>query len=165
MRSDEENTCLGALGGTWRGGAGVADDAVPPIGVMAVLPLVAEAAAVASGLVDGQVYTWLPAVWRHDGHWYKMTAKPGTYNDNDPIGVPDVTILSNLVLDKVFGIKDLRTDKRIDLVGGIRGLGELKRRVDNGDNSANGLYIHFIYTPQSPSATLLNTPCTFGLTT
>ncbi len=68
-----------------------------------------------------------------DGHWYKMTAKPGTYNDNDPIGVLDVTILSNLVLDKVLGIKDLRTDKRIDFVGGIRGLGELKRRVDNGE--------------------------------
>lgn len=68
-----------------------------------------------------------------DGHWYKMTAKPGTYNDSDPIGVLDVTILSNLVLDKVLGIKDLRTDKRIDFVGGIRGLGELKRRVDNGE--------------------------------
>ena len=68
-----------------------------------------------------------------DGHWYKMNAKPGTYNDSDPIGVLDVTILSNLVLDKVLGIKDLRTDKRIDFVGGIRGLGELKRRVDNGE--------------------------------
>ncbi len=68
-----------------------------------------------------------------DGHWYKMTAKPGTFDDSDPIGVLDVTILSNLVLDKVLGIKDLRTDKRIDFVGGIRGLGELKRRVDNGE--------------------------------
>lgn len=68
-----------------------------------------------------------------DGKWYKMTAKNGTYNDNDPIGVLDVTILSNLVLDKVMGIKDLRTDKRIDFVGGIRGLGELKRRVDSGE--------------------------------
>ena len=68
-----------------------------------------------------------------DGHWYKMTAKAGTFDDNDPIGVLDVTILSNLVLDKVLGIKDLRTDKRIDFVGGIRGLGELKRRVDNGE--------------------------------
>ena len=67
------------------------------------------------------------------GKWYKMTAKQGTYNDQDPIGVLDVTILSNLVLDKVLGIKDLRTDKRIDFVGGIRGLGELKRRVDNGE--------------------------------
>jgi len=68
-----------------------------------------------------------------DGLWYKLNAKTGTYNDNDPIGVLDVTILSNLVLDKILGIKDLRTDKRIDFVGGIRGLGELKRRVDNGE--------------------------------
>lgn len=68
-----------------------------------------------------------------DGKWYSMTAKKGTYNDNDPIGVLDVTILSNLVLDNVLGIKDLRTDKRIDFIGGIRGLGELKRRVDNGE--------------------------------
>jgi len=68
-----------------------------------------------------------------DGIWYKLTAKPGRYNDSDPIGVLDVTILSALVLDKVFGIKDLRTDKRIDFVGGIRGLGELKRRVDSGE--------------------------------
>ncbi len=68
-----------------------------------------------------------------DGFWYKLTAKPGRYNDNDPIGVLDVTILSALVLDKILGIKDLRTDKRIDFVGGIRGLGELKRRVDSGE--------------------------------
>jgi len=68
-----------------------------------------------------------------DGKWYKLNAKSGTYNDNDPIGVLDVTILSNLVLDKILGIKDLRTDKRIDFVGGIRGLNELKRRVDNGE--------------------------------
>ena len=68
-----------------------------------------------------------------DGHWYKLNAKAGTFNDSDPIGVLDVTILSNLVLDKILGIKDLRTDKRIDFVGGIRGLGELKRRVDNGE--------------------------------
>lgn len=68
-----------------------------------------------------------------DSEWYKLTAKPGTYNDNDPIGVLDVTILSNLVLDKVLGISDLRTSKRIDFVGGIRGLGELKRRVDSGE--------------------------------
>ena len=67
------------------------------------------------------------------GKWYSMVAKNGTYNDNDPIGVLDVTILSNLVLDEILGIKDLRTDKRIDFVGGIRGLGELKRRVDNGE--------------------------------
>ena len=68
-----------------------------------------------------------------DGHWYKMTAKAGKYDDNDPIGVLDVKILSDHVLDKILGIKDLRTDKRIDFVGGIRGLGELKRRVDNGE--------------------------------
>ena len=68
-----------------------------------------------------------------DGHWYKMTAKAGTYDDNDPIGVLDVKILSDNVLDNILGIKDLRTDKRIDFVGGIRGLGELKRRVDSGE--------------------------------
>ncbi len=68
-----------------------------------------------------------------DGHWYKMTAKEGKYDDNDPIGVLDVKILSDHVLDTILGIKDLRTDKRIDFVGGIRGLGELKRRVDNGE--------------------------------
>ncbi|HRW62009.1 MAG TPA: DUF1015 family protein, partial [Bacteroidales bacterium] len=67
------------------------------------------------------------------GNWYKLNAKPGTYNDNDPIGVLDVTVLSNLVLDNVLDIKDLRTSKRIDFVGGIRGLGELKKRVDRGD--------------------------------
>ena len=68
-----------------------------------------------------------------EGVWYSLTAKPGRYNDSDPIGVLDVTILSNLVLDKILGIKDLRTDKRIDFVGGIRGLGELSRRVDSGE--------------------------------
>jgi len=67
------------------------------------------------------------------GKWYKLNAKHGTFNDSDPIGVLDVTILSNLVLDKILGIKDLRTDKRIDFIGGIRGLGELKRRVDSGE--------------------------------
>jgi len=67
------------------------------------------------------------------GKWYKLNAKHGTFNDNDPIGVLDVTILSNLVLDKILGIKDLRTDKRIDFIGGIRGLAELKRRVDSGE--------------------------------
>ena len=67
------------------------------------------------------------------GKWYSLTAKEGRYNDADPIGVLDVTISSNLILDKILGIKDLRTDKRIDFVGGIRGLGELKRRVDSGD--------------------------------
>ena len=68
-----------------------------------------------------------------DGIWYSLTARPGRFDDNDPIGVLDVTILSNLVLDSILGIKDLRTDKRIDFVGGIRGLGELKRRVDSGE--------------------------------
>jgi uncharacterized protein (DUF1015 family) len=67
------------------------------------------------------------------GKWYSLTAKPGTYDDNDPIGILDVTISSNLILDEILGIKDLRSDKRIDFVGGIRGLGELKRRVDSGE--------------------------------
>jgi len=67
------------------------------------------------------------------GKWYQLNAKPGTFNDNDPIGVLDVTILSNLVLDQILGISDLRTSTRIDFVGGIRGLGELKKRVDGGD--------------------------------
>ncbi len=67
------------------------------------------------------------------GNWYSFTAKPGRYNDQDPIAVLDVTILSNLVLDRILGIKDLRTDKRIDFVGGIRGLGELAARVDSGE--------------------------------
>lgn len=67
------------------------------------------------------------------GKWYRLSTKNGRYDDNDPIGVLDVTILSNLVLDKILGIKDLRTDKRIDFVGGIRGLGELVRRVDSGE--------------------------------
>jgi uncharacterized protein (DUF1015 family) len=68
-----------------------------------------------------------------EGQWYSMTAKPGTYDDADPIEVLDVTILSRLVLDQILGIKDLRTSNRIDFVGGIRGLGELKRRVDDGE--------------------------------
>ena len=67
------------------------------------------------------------------GKWYSLTAKPGTYDDNDPIRVLDVTISSNLILDEILGIKDLRSDKRIDFVGGIRGLEELKRRVDSGE--------------------------------
>lgn len=67
------------------------------------------------------------------GKWYSLTAKPGTYDDNDPIGVLDVTISSNLILDYILGIKDLRSDKRIDFVGGIRGLGELSKRVDSGE--------------------------------
>ena len=65
--------------------------------------------------------------------WYQLKAKEGRYDDNDPIGVLDVTISSNLILDKILGIKDLRSDKRIDFVGGIRGLGELQRRVDSGE--------------------------------
>ena len=65
-------------------------------------------------------------------HWYKLTAKPGTYTD-DPIGVLDVTVSSNLILDKLLGIKDLRSDKRIDFVGGIRGLQALQDRVDSGE--------------------------------
>ena len=68
-----------------------------------------------------------------EGQWYSLTARPGRYDDADPIGVLDVTILSRLVLDKILGIKDLRTDNRIDFVGGIRGLGELSRRVDSGE--------------------------------
>ena len=68
-----------------------------------------------------------------EGRWYSLVAKTGRYDDNDPIGVLDVTILSNLVLDKILGITDLRTSKRIDFVGGIRGIGELSRRVDSGE--------------------------------
>ena len=67
------------------------------------------------------------------GEWYSLTAREGTYNDSDPIGVLDVTISSDLILRDILGIKDLRSDKRIDLIGGIRGLEELKRRVDNGE--------------------------------
>ena len=67
------------------------------------------------------------------GKWYKLTAKDGTYDNNDPVGVLDVSILTNTILDPVLDIKDLRTSKRIDFVGGIRGLGELQRRVDNGE--------------------------------
>ena len=71
-----------------------------------------------------------------EGEWYSLTAKPGTYDDNDPIGVLDVTICSNLIFDKLLDIKDLRTCTRIDFVGGIRGLGELKKRVDSGEMAA-----------------------------
>lgn len=67
------------------------------------------------------------------GKWYAMEAKKGTYNDTDPIGVLDVTILSEQILTPLLNIKDLRTDKRIDFVGGLRGLGELRRRVDSGE--------------------------------
>lgn len=67
------------------------------------------------------------------GKWYSLTAKEDTYDDCDPIGVLDVSISSNLILDRILGIKDLRRDKRVDFVGGLRGLGELKRRVDSGE--------------------------------
>ncbi|KAA6332148.1 hypothetical protein EZS27_019315 [termite gut metagenome] len=70
------------------------------------------------------------------GKWYSLTAKSETYNDSDPIGVLDVTISSRLILDELLGIKDLRSDKRIDFVGGIRGLGELSQRVDSGEMTA-----------------------------
>ena len=68
-----------------------------------------------------------------DGRWYSLTARPGTYNDTDPIGVLDVTISSDLILRDMLNIIDLRSDKRVDFVGGIRGLEELKRRVDSGE--------------------------------
>lgn len=68
-----------------------------------------------------------------EGHWYRLEAKEGTFNPNDPIGVLDVDISSRLILDEILGITDLRGDKRIDFVGGLRGLEELKRRVDNGE--------------------------------
>lgn len=68
-----------------------------------------------------------------DGRWYSLTAREGTYDDNDPIGVLDVTVSSDNILRDILGITDLRSDKRIDFVGGIRGLGELKRRVDSGE--------------------------------
>ncbi len=68
-----------------------------------------------------------------EGHWYRLTAHPGTFDENDPIGVLDVDISSRLILDEVLGIKDLRGSNRIDFVGGLRGLGELKRRVDSGE--------------------------------
>ncbi len=68
-----------------------------------------------------------------DGKWYSLTAREGRYNDNDPIGKLDVTVSSDLILRDILGIHDLRSDKRIDFVGGIRGLGELKNRVDSGE--------------------------------
>lgn len=76
-----------------------------------------------------------------DGHWYKLKALPGTFDDTDPIGVLDVDISSRLILDQVLGIKDLRGSNRIDFVGGLRGLAELKRRVDSGEmRTALALY-------------------------
>jgi len=71
-----------------------------------------------------------------EGNWYKLTAKEGTYDDNNPIGVLDVTILTSEVLEPILDIKDLRRSTRIDFVGGIRGLGELKKRVDSGEMKA-----------------------------
>jgi uncharacterized protein (DUF1015 family) len=68
-----------------------------------------------------------------DGKWYSLKAKANTYDDSDPIGVLDVSISSKYILDEILGIKDLRRDERIDFVGGLRGLGELKRRVDSGE--------------------------------
>ena len=76
-----------------------------------------------------------------EGHWYSLKAKSGTFDSDDPIGVLDVSISSRLILDEILGIKDLRRDKRIDFVGGLRGLGELKRRVDSGEmQTALALY-------------------------
>ncbi|MCK9628121.1 MAG: DUF1015 family protein [Bacteroidales bacterium] len=71
-----------------------------------------------------------------DNNWYSLTARPGTYDEKDPVGVLDVTVMSNLVFDKLLDIKDLRTSRRIDFIGGIRGLGELKKRVDSGEMAA-----------------------------
>jgi len=68
-----------------------------------------------------------------DGEWYSLTAKEGTYDNNDPIGVLDVDISSRLILDELLDIKDLRSSDRIDFVGGLRGLEELKKRVDSGE--------------------------------
>ena len=71
-----------------------------------------------------------------DEHWYRLEAKEGTYDNNDPIGVLDVDIYSRLILDEILKIGDLRSSNRIDFVGGLRGLEELKRRVDNGEMRA-----------------------------
>jgi len=68
-----------------------------------------------------------------DGNWYSLTARKGTYDDGDPIGILDVTVLTNQILKPILDIQDLRTSKRIDFVGGIRGLSELKKRVDSGE--------------------------------
>lgn len=87
---------------------------------------------------DKGTETYTPAALHNfalylEGRWYSLTAREGTYNDDDPIGQLDVTISSDLILRDLIGITDLRSDKRIDFVGGIRGLGELKRRVDSGE--------------------------------
>ena len=79
-----------------------------------------------------------------NGNWYKLTANENTYDENDPIGVLDVTILSKYILDEILDIKDQRTDKRIDFVGGIRGLNELQKRVDSGE-----MKIAFAFYPVS----------------
>ena len=89
-------------------------------------------------IVDKGTETYTPEALHNfalylEGRWYSLTARPGTYNDEDPIGVLDVTISSDLILRDIIGITDLRSDKRIDFVGGIRGLEELKRRVDSGE--------------------------------
>jgi len=79
-----------------------------------------------------------------EGSWYRLTALEGTYDDNDPIGILDVTILSRQILDPILGIKDLRTSQKIDFIGGIRGLGELRKRVDSG-----GMTVAFALYPVS----------------
>ena len=89
-------------------------------------------------VVDKGTETYTPEALHNfalylEGRWYSLTARPGTYNDADPIGVLDVTISSDLILRDIIGRTDLRSDKRIDFVGGIRGLGELKQRVDSGE--------------------------------
>jgi uncharacterized protein (DUF1015 family) len=89
-------------------------------------------------IVEEKSSTYKPNVLHNfgmyiDKKWYSLTAKPGTYNDSDPIGVLDVTILSDKILEPILNIKDLRTDKRIEFVGGLRGLGELERRVNSGE--------------------------------
>ena len=92
------------------------------------------------------------------GKWYSLTAKEGTYNDNDPIGVLDVTVLSNLVFDKILNLGDLRTSKRIDFVGGIRGLGELKKRVGPFVLFIKGEMLFYNPCPKSHRAQCNNTP-------
>ncbi len=88
--------------------------------------------------VEEKSSTYKPDTLHHIGmylnkKWYKLVAKKGTYNDTDPVGVLDVTILSKQVLEPLLNIIDLRTDKRIDFIGGIRGLGELEKRVNSGE--------------------------------
>lgn len=92
-------------------------------------------------VIDKGTVTYRPAALHNfslylEGRWYSLTARPGTYDDSDPIGVLDVTVSSDLILRDLLGITDLRSDKRVDFVGGIRGLDELKRRVDSGEMAA-----------------------------